>query len=97
MYPLIAQMPSCHIATKVNDHTASISSLTTTVHDHSNILSCDSGRRRLDVEPPPHAASAEQVLRDFLATRPRTAAKLDAELLADMEELGQHFGLPAHA
>ena len=51
----------------------------------------------MDTYEPTTKASAKEVMDEFLANRPDIAAKLDGELLAGIEELGQYFGLPARA
>ena len=83
---------------------ATQSTLSATQDTHTAALSCDASGRRLDndaasaTSPDAAAAtSAKQVMNDFLASRPRLAQSLTDEQLADIEELGQHFGLPARA
>ena len=56
-------------------------------------IKCD---RRLQ-ESVPEVASAADIIGDFLSTNPHYAAKLDAEHIKIMTELGQLFGLPALA
>ena len=95
-------MPLCSFMTTATAMAATVANLSTTVTTlsttmatHSAALSCDaSSGRRLETDEP---ASAKHVIDAFLARRPDIAAKMDADLLAGFEELGQDFGLPAHA
>ena len=89
-------MPSCNTFAPANLSTT-VSTLSTTVSTLSAMLSCNTGGRRLDDDDNSDSATAKDVMDTFLATRPALAAKMDGELRAGMEELGQHFGLPAHA
>ena len=91
-------MPSCNTFALANLSTT-VSTLSTTVSTLSAMLSCNTGGRRLDDDDnnDRDRATAKDVMDTFLATRPALAAKMDGELRAGMEELGQHFGLPAHA
>ena len=89
---------------QVSALSATQSTLTQQVDTNTAALSCDASGRRLEGGAPsatsPDAAaatSAKQVMDDFLASRPRLAQSLTDEQLADIEELGQHFGLPARA
>ena len=95
-------MPLCSFMTTatttaetVTTLSATVATLSATVATHTSALSCGaSSGRRLETDEP---ASAKHVIDAFLARRPDIAAKVDAEWLAGFEELGQDFGLPAHA
>ena len=72
--------------------------LFSTVNAHSTALVCASGGRRLEMEeeelPVP---SVDEVLSKYLHDNSDFAAKMDAASVDKLKELGQHFGLPAHA
>ena len=95
----LTELPACnYYATNasVSDLSTTVRDLATTVQGLSAALSCASNGRRLGMDEPT-ATSAKVVMDKFLASRPHIAAKMDGELMAGMEELGQHFGLPARA
>ena len=84
--------------------TANVANVASSVADHSAMLSCDaSGRRLTDTlsDPSPPAPTptptANEVMEDFFASHPAFAASLTDKQRADIEKLGQHFGLPALA
>jgi len=88
---------------------AALSPLSGNVAALSAALSCGAGGRRLETdassaasvlsEPsgPSESTTAQTIVDDFLSLRPDLAGTLTAEQRAGMEELGQHFGLPALA
>ena len=69
----------------------------------SGALSCGAGGRRLETDAasapsvPSESTTAQTIVDDFLSRRPDLAGTLTAEQRAGMEELGQHFGVPALA
>ena len=75
----------------------------------SGALNCGAGGRRLDmdidtdmsfapsVSEPSESTTAKAIVDDFLSRRPDLAMTLTAEQRAVIEDLGQHFGLPALA
>jgi hypothetical protein len=69
----------------------------------SAALSCGAGGRRLETDAssapsvPSESTTAQTIVDDFLSRRPDLAGTLTAEQRAGMEELGQHFGVPALA
>ena len=84
--------------------TANIANVASSVDDHSAMLSCDSSGRRLsdplpDPSPPAPTPTptAKEVMEDYFASNPAFAASLSDKQRADIEQLGQHFGLPALA
>ena len=88
---------------------AALSPLSANVAALSAALSCGAGGRRLETdassapsvlsEPsgPSESTTAQTIVDDFLSLRPDLAGSLTADQRAGMEELGQHFGLPALA
>jgi hypothetical protein len=86
---------------------AALSPLSANVAALSAALSCGAGGRRLETdassapsvpsEPsgPSESTTAKTIVDDFLSRRPDLAVSLTAEQRAGMEQLGQHFGLPA--
>ena len=69
----------------------------------SAALSCGAGGRRLETDTsfmpsePSDSTSATSIVDDLPSRRPDLAGTLTAEQRAGIEELGQHFGLPALA
>ena len=97
-------MPDCQLISAVasntaslNSLTSSLTSLTTTVAAHTSALSCASGGRRLETEEELPYPSVDEVLSKYLQDNSDFAAKMDAASVDKLKELGQHFGLPAHA
>jgi hypothetical protein len=91
---------------------AALSPLSGHVAALSAALSCGAGGRRLETdasfapseplvkesEPPvKESSTAKAIVDDFLSRRPDLAATLTAEQRAVIEDLGQHFWLPALA
>ena len=85
---------------------AALSALPASVAALSAALSCGAGGRRLETDTsfapavpsdPSESTIAMTIVDDFLNRRPDLAGTLTAEQRAGMEELGQHFGLPALA
>jgi hypothetical protein len=85
---------------------AALSPLPASVAALSEALSCGAGGRRLETDTsfapavpsdPSESTTAMIIVDDFLNRRPDLAGTLTAEQRAGMEELGQHFGLPALA
>ena len=84
-----------------------VADLSTGVAALSGALSCGAGGRRLDmdtdmsfapsVSEPSESTTAKAIVDDFLSRRPDLAMTLTAEQRAVIEDLGQHFGLPALA
>jgi uncharacterized coiled-coil protein SlyX len=81
---------------------AALSPLSANVAALSAALSCGAGGRRLETDTsfvpsePSDSTSATSIV-DDLPSRPDLAGTLTAEQRAGMEEIGQHFGLPALA
>ena len=82
---------------------AALSPLPASVAALSAALSCGAGGRRLETDAssrssgPSESTTAKTIVNDFLSLRPDLAGTLTAEQRAGMEELGQHFGMPALA
>jgi hypothetical protein len=96
-----ATSPIQVLAQQVADLTSGVAAL-------SGALSCGAaGGRRLDmdtdmsfapsVSEPSESTTAKAIVDDFLSRRPDLAMTLTAEQRAVIEDLGQHFGLPALA
>ena len=77
------QMPDCQLISAVASNTAA--------------LSCASSGRRLETEEEVPYPSVDEVLSKYLQDNSDFAAKMDAASVDKLKELGQHFGLPAHA
>jgi hypothetical protein len=84
----IGSMPPCGMYATASE----LATLTSTV---SALSSCESGGRRLENEET--NATAQKVVQDYLSSHPQLARSLTSDQLASLQELGQHFGLPAHA
>jgi hypothetical protein len=89
------------LSANVADQSVSVAAL-------SGALQCGAGGRRLETdtdmsyapsEPsgPSESTTAQAIVDDFLSRRPDLAMTLTAEQRAVIEDLGQHFGLPALA
>jgi hypothetical protein len=85
---------------------ADLSPLSANVAALSAALSCGAGGRRLETDTssapsvpsePSDSTSATSIVDNLPSRRPGLAGTLTAEQRAGMEELGQHFGLPALA
>jgi uncharacterized coiled-coil protein SlyX len=93
----------------LSTQSSTLSTLSANVAALSGALSCGAGGRRLDTdvsfapsepsEPsePSDSTTAKAIVDDFLSRRPDLAMTLTAEQRAVIEDLGQHFGLPALA
>jgi hypothetical protein len=82
---------------------AALSPLSANVAALSTALSCGAGGRRLETDmsfmpsEPSDSTSATSIVDDLPSRRPDLAGTLTEEQRAGIEELGQHFGLPALA
>jgi hypothetical protein len=91
------------LAANVAAQSSTLSTLSGNVAALSAALSCGAGGRRLETDAssapsvPSESTTAQTIVDDFLSRRPDLAGTLTAEQRAGMEELGQHFGLPALA
>jgi uncharacterized coiled-coil protein SlyX len=96
-------------SSNVAAQSSTLSTLSANVAALSGALSCGADGRRLDAdisfapsvpsEPsgPSDSTTAKAIVDDFLSRRPDLAMALTAEQRAVIEDLGQHFGLPALA
>ena len=97
------------LSANVAAQSSTLSTLSANVAALSGALSCGAGGRRLETdvsfapsvpsEPsgPSESTTAQAIVDDFLSRRPDLAMTLTAEQRAVIEDLGQHFGLPALA
>jgi hypothetical protein len=102
-----AASPIQVLAQQVAELSANVAAQSSNVAALSGALSCGAGGRRLDmdtdmsfapsVSEPSESTTAKAIVDDFLSRRPDLAMTLTAEQRAVIEDLGQHFGLPALA
>jgi hypothetical protein len=103
-----AASPIQVLAQQVAELSANVAAQSSNVAALSGALSCGAGDgRRLDmdtdmsfapsVSEPSESTTAKAIVDDFLSRRPDLAMTLTAEQRAVIEDLGQHFGLPALA
>jgi ABC-type transporter Mla subunit MlaD len=91
------------LSANVAAQSSTLSTLSGNVAALSAALSCGAGGRRLETDAssapsvPSESTTAQTIVDDFLSRRPDLAGTLTAEQRAGMEELGQHFGVPALA
>jgi hypothetical protein len=94
------------LSANVAAQSSTLSTLSANVAALSGALSCSAGGRRLDTDvsfspsvpsEPSESSTAKAIVDDFLSRRPDLAMTLTAEQRAVIEDLGQHFGLPALA
>jgi uncharacterized coiled-coil protein SlyX len=94
------------LSANVAAQSSTLSTLSANVAALSGALSCSAGGRRLDTDvsfapsvpsEPSESSTAKEIVDDFLSRRPDLAGTLTAEQRAVIEDLGQHFGLPALA
>jgi hypothetical protein len=93
----------------LSTQSSTLSTLSANVAALSGALSCGAGGRRLETDvsfapsvpskpsEPSDSTTAKAFVDDFLSRRPNLAMTLTAEQRAVIEDLGQHFGLPALA
>jgi uncharacterized coiled-coil protein SlyX len=87
----------------LSTQSSTLSALSANVAALSTALSCGAGGRRLETDTsfvpsePSDSTSATSIVDDLPSRRPDLAGTLTAEQRAGMEEIGQHFGLPALA
>jgi hypothetical protein len=94
------------LSANVAAQSSTLSTLSANVAALSGALSCSAGGRRLETDvsfspsvpsEPSESSTAKAIVDDFLSRRPDLAGTLTAEQRAVIEDLGQHFGLPALA
>jgi uncharacterized coiled-coil protein SlyX len=94
------------LSANVAAQSSTLSTLSANVAALSGALSCSEGGRRLETDvsfspsvpsEPSESTTAKAIVDDFLSLRPDLAMTLTAEQRAVIEDLGQHFGLPALA
>jgi uncharacterized coiled-coil protein SlyX len=98
-----AQSSTLSTLSTLSASVAALSPLSANVAALSAALSCGAGGRRLETDKsfvpsePSDSTSATSIVDDLPSRRPDLAGTLTEEQRAGIEELGQHFGLPALA